>query len=38
MTYKAADTKHSAPQSAYMHVWRRDADGWKLLIALESPL
>jgi ketosteroid isomerase-like protein len=38
MTYKTADTKHSTPQSAYMHVWRRDADGWKMLIALESPL
>jgi ketosteroid isomerase-like protein len=37
-TYKTADTKHSKPQSAYMHVWRRDADGWKMLIALDSPL
>lgn len=38
MTYKVTDTKQSTPQGAYMHVWRRDADGWKLLIALESPL
>jgi ketosteroid isomerase-like protein len=38
MTYKITDTKQSAPQGTYMHVWRRDADGWKMLIALESPL
>jgi ketosteroid isomerase-like protein len=38
MTYKSADTKRATPQGVYMHVWRRDLDGWKLLIAEESPL
>lgn len=38
MTYKIADTEQSTPQGTYMHVWRRDADGWKMLIALETPL
>ena len=38
MTYKVTDTKQTTPQGTYMHVWRRDADGWKMLIALESPL
>ena len=38
MTYKVTDTKQATPQGTYMHVWRRDADGWKMLIALESPL
>ncbi|HEY1773113.1 MAG TPA: hypothetical protein VGH91_07975 [Gammaproteobacteria bacterium] len=38
MTYKAADTKQGTPQGTYMHVWRREAEGWKMLIALESPI
>ena len=38
MTYKISDTQQSAPQGTYMHVWKRDADGWKMLIALESPI
>jgi ketosteroid isomerase-like protein len=38
MTYKLTDTRQTAPQGTYMHVWKRDADGWKMLIALESPL
>lgn len=37
-TFKLADTKHTTPVGVYMHVWRREADGWKLLIALEQPL
>ena len=38
MTYKTADTAHVAPQGTYMHVWRKSVDGWKLIIAMESPL
>lgn len=38
MTYKSADSKRATPQGVYMHVWRHDPDGWKLLIAEESPL
>ena len=38
MTYKPADEKRKAPQGVYVHVWRRDSDGWKLLLAEESPL
>jgi len=37
-TYKLSDTKHVTPQGVYMHVWRRGADGWKLLIALDTPI
>jgi ketosteroid isomerase-like protein len=38
MTYKSTDEKHETPQGVYMHVWRRDAAGWKLVIAEEVPL
>ncbi|HLW75306.1 MAG TPA: nuclear transport factor 2 family protein [Gammaproteobacteria bacterium] len=38
MTYKSTDEKHETPQGVYMHVWRRDAEGWKLVIAEEVPL
>ena len=38
MTYESADSKRATPQGVYMHVWRRDPEGWKLLIAEESPL
>jgi ketosteroid isomerase-like protein len=38
MTYKSMDEKHETPQGVYMHVWRRDADGWKLILAEEVPL
>lgn len=38
MTYKPADGKHQLPQGVYMHVWRRDAGDWKLIIAEEVPL
>jgi len=37
-TYRLADTKLTTPVGVYMHVWRREADGWKLLIALDTPL
>lgn len=37
-TYKAADTKRSAPLGVYMHVWQHGTGGWKLLIAEEIPL
>lgn len=37
-TYRLADTQHAKPIGVYMHVWRREAQGWKLLIALEQPL
>ncbi|MGE5625224.1 MAG: DUF4440 domain-containing protein [Bacillota bacterium] len=38
MTYKTADEKHASPVGVYMHVWRRDQDGWKLLISEDQPL
>ena len=38
MTYKVTDVKHQTPQGVYMHVWRRDPEGWKLVIAEEVPL
>ena len=38
MTYKVDDKDHKAPIATYMHVWRRDHDGWKLVVAEESPL
>ena len=38
MTYKLTDTRHATPLGVYMHVWRRDADGWKLIIAEDTPL
>jgi len=37
-TYKLSDAKHVTPVGVYMHVWRHEAGGWKLLIALEQPL
>lgn len=38
MTYAAADKdKQQKPLGSYMHVWQRDADGWKLLIAVDTP-
>ena len=37
-TYRLTDAKHTTPVGVYMHVWRREADGWKLLIALDTPL
>jgi ketosteroid isomerase-like protein len=37
-TYRRADAKHATPVGVYMHVWRREADDWKLLIALDQPL
>ena len=37
-TYKLEDAKRTTPVGVYMHVWRREAEGWKLLIALEQPL
>lgn len=38
MTYKPTDTKRSAPQGVYMHVWQLSQDGWHLLVDLEQPL
>jgi ketosteroid isomerase-like protein len=38
MTYKPGDTSHLAPLGTYMHVWKRDVSGWKLIIAEEIPL
>ncbi len=38
MTYKTGDTLHQVPQGTYMHVWRKDPVGWKLIIAEETPL
>lgn len=38
MTYKPTDAKHQLPQGVYMHVWRRDAGEWKLILAEEVPL
>jgi ketosteroid isomerase-like protein len=38
MTYKPADTAHLTPLGTYMHVWKRDMSGWKLIIAEELPL
>lgn len=38
MTYAAADKdKQQKPLGSYMHVWQRTADGWKLLIAVDTP-
>lgn len=38
VTYKAKDEDHKSPLGSYMHVWQRDKDGWKLLIALDLPV
>jgi len=38
VTYKAKDDEHKTPLGSYMHVWRRDAGDWKLLIDLELPV
>jgi ketosteroid isomerase-like protein len=37
-TYRLSDAKKATPVGVYMHVWRREADGWKLLIAEDTPL
>lgn len=37
-TYRLTDARHDTPLGVYMHVWRREVDGWKLLIALDTPL
>ncbi|HEY3858389.1 MAG TPA: nuclear transport factor 2 family protein [Gammaproteobacteria bacterium] len=38
MTYASADEyKQQKPLGSFMHVWRRSADGWKLLIAMDTP-
>jgi ketosteroid isomerase-like protein len=38
VTYKASDEAHKTALGSYMHVWKRDQDGWKLLIDLELPV
>ena len=37
-TFRLADSKHLKPIGVYMHVWRREAGSWKLLIAEDVPL
>lgn len=38
MTYTVADEyKQQKPLGSFMHVWQRGADGWKLLIAEDTP-
>jgi ketosteroid isomerase-like protein len=38
MTYASADEyKQQKPLGSFMHVWQRSADGWKLLIAMDTP-
>lgn len=37
-TYRLSDAKKAKPVGVYMHVWRREGDGWKLLIAEDTPL
>jgi ketosteroid isomerase-like protein len=38
MTYKVDDKDHKSPIATYMHVWMRDKDGWRLVVAEEQPL
>ena len=38
VTYRATDMEHKTPLGSYMHVWRREAGEWKLLIDLELPV
>ncbi|HEY4127783.1 MAG TPA: DUF4440 domain-containing protein [Gammaproteobacteria bacterium] len=38
MTYTVADEyKLQKPLGSFMHVWQRGPDGWKLLIAMDTP-
>lgn len=38
MTYAVADKdRQQKPLGSYMHVWQHGAEGWKLLIALDTP-
>ncbi len=38
MTYTVADEyKRQKPLGAFMHVWQRTDDGWKLIIAMDAP-
>jgi len=37
LTYAIKDSKRQTAVGSYMHVWRKDADGWKLLIAMDTP-
>lgn len=38
LIYSRQDSARKSPQSAYVHVWRRELDRWRLLIVLETPL
>lgn len=38
MTYKPEDTARLAPLATYMHVWKHEAGGWKLIIAEQLTL
>jgi ketosteroid isomerase-like protein len=38
VSYKAEDTAHAIPQASYLHIWQQDKSGWKLVLALESPV
>jgi ketosteroid isomerase-like protein len=37
LAYALNDSKRQTAVGSYMHVWQRGADGWKLLIALDTP-
>lgn len=38
VSYKTGDSARSFPQASYLHIWRRDGGGLKLVLALESPI
>ena len=37
LDYALDDVKRQTAVGSYMHVWRKSADGWKLLIAMDAP-
>ena len=38
VSYQADDTARAIPQASYLHIWQQGKGGWKLVLALESPV